>query len=107
MEEGIEIIARQTLSKKTELYGCSTHTCVEYEINPDTCRYERMCETEVDDDLEECFKAQKRTPLDIIRDCQEICKRMIHFKRYHFADIYLPRLVHDCEEWDEENFEVE
>ena len=107
MEEDIEVIARQTLSKKKVLCGCSTHTCVEYEINPDTGRYEGSGYTEVDDDLKECFMAQERTPLDIIRCCKDIVERMIQFKRYYFAGIYLPTLCAECQEWDEDEFELE
>ena len=107
MEEDIEVIARQTLSKKTVLCGCSTHACVEYEINPDTGRYERLGYTEVDDDLKELFKNHERTPLEIIRCCEKIVERMIHFKRFYFAGIYLPMLRAECQEWDEDEFEVE
>ena len=89
----IEVTVRSTLIKETVVIGCEAYQFVEYDYDPL-------------DDLEECFRSQDKTPIQIIMDCQRIVGELLREKKRTYAGIYLPHLLDACEGWEEEELEV-
>ena len=116
MEQEIEVTARTVLVKeKTTVWGSEGHTCVEWDVNPNTGRREATSYYESDDNLEQLFRSQQRTAVVIINDCEEICKQLIKEGRNSLCYdvlgkkrvIDLNGLRIDCEGWGEEDLAVE
>ena len=79
---------------------------VEYDYDPLDGFLGGHLVTEAGDDLEECFRSQDKTPIQIIMDCQRIVGELLREKKRTYAGIYLPHLLDACEGWEEEELEV-
>jgi hypothetical protein len=102
----IEVTVRSTLIKETVVIGCEAYQYVEHEYDPlDGSIYSHTV-TEAGDDLEECFRNQDKTPIQIIMDCKRIVGELLKKKRRSYADIYLPYLLDACDGWEEEDLTV-
>ena len=78
----------------------------ETEIEPDGTR-STVSFFEPDVDLKEAFLDAHRPAIQIIRDCEKIAKALLTDGKRYFAGIYLPTLVDDCQEWEEEILKIE
>ena len=106
MENEFEVTVRQTLVKTTSVFTDAVHDCVERDYDATTGRYEYSSSAEPDCDLEELFAEQQRSPLEIIRCCEQICKQLLSEGRRRCAKVDLAELRIDCENWEEERSEV-
>lgn len=115
-EPEIDVTARAVLKKETTMFGGESHTCVEYEIDPDTGRRVPIMYRENDESEEDLFRQQYRSPGEIIMCCEWICRQLLKegrdFLKYelipgHTRVINLRDLVMDCEGWEEEDFDVD
>ena len=102
MENEFEVTVRQTLVKTTSVFTDAVHECVERDYDATTGRYEYASSVEPDCDLEELFAEQQRSPLEIIRCCEQICKELLSEGRRRCAKVDLADLRIDCEYWEEE-----
>ena len=98
----IEVTVRSTLIKETVVIGCEAYQFVEYDYDPLDGFLGGHLVTEAGDDLEECFRSQDKTPIQIIMDCQRIVGELLREKKRTYAGIYLPQLLDACEGWEEE-----
>ena len=73
----------------------------ESEIEPDGSR-STVGFYETDEDLKETFLGAHRSAIQIIRDCEKIAKALLTDGKRSYAGIYLPTLVDDCQDWEEE-----
>jgi len=101
-----EVTVRTTLVKETVVETSEVHYVRETEIEPDGTR-STVGFYETDEDLTEAFLNAHRSAIQIIRDCQKICQELVRVGNRFFAGIYLPTLVDDCDDWEEETFEVD
>ena len=111
----IDVTVTATLVKETVLMGSGSHTCTECEIEPDGSRSYISFE-ESDDDVDDLFRDQQRTPLEIIQACEWIC-RQLNKEGRHFVNceikkgskrcIDVRRLIDDCMDWEETEIRIE
>ena len=111
----IEVTVTATLVKETVVMGSGSHKCVECEIEPDGSRSYIGFE-ESDDDVDDLFRDQQRTPLEIIQACEWIC-RQLNKEGRHFVHceikkgskrcIDVRRLLIDCMDWEETEIRIE
>ena len=111
----IDVTVTATLVKETVVMGSGSHKCVECEIEPDGSRSYIGFE-ESDDDPDDLFRDQQRTPLEIIQACEWIC-RQLNKEGRHFVHceikkgskrcIDVRRLIDDCMDWDETEIRIE
>ena len=99
-------VAKSVLIKETVIETSEGHYVRETEIEPDGTR-STVGFYETDEDLTEAFLNAHRSAIQIIRDCQKICQELVRVGNRFFAGIYLPTLVDDCDDWEEETFEVD
>ena len=113
---GIDVTARAVLKKETTIFGGESHMCVEYETDPDTGRRVATAYRESDYSDEELFRQTYRSPVEIIMCCEWICRQLLkegrNFLKYelkpgHTRVINLRDLSMDCEDWEEEDFDVD
>ena len=107
IEPEVDVTVRTTLVKETVVIGCTMHTFVEYETDPDTGRQVGITITEPGDDVEEMFHYQHMTPLEIINACRKLAKLLIAEKHYNVEGIWLSSLVDDCDGWEETELNIE
>ena len=100
-----EVTVKTTLIKETVVETSEGHWVQESEIEPDGSR-SSIGFYETDEDLKETFLNAHRSAIQIIRDCQKICQELVRVGNRLFASIYLPTLINDCEDWEEEDFKV-
>ena len=100
-----EITVRTTLVKETVVETSEGHMVCETEIEPDGTR-SHVIFFEPDVDLKETFLTAHRSAIQIIRDCEKIAKVLLLNGKRFFAGIYLPTLIDDCDDWEEEDFEI-
>ena len=100
-----EVTVKTTLVKETMIETSEGHMVCESEIEPDGSR-STVGFYETDEDLKETFLGAHRSAIQIIRDCQKICQELVRVGNRLFASIYLPTLINDCEDWEEEDFKV-
>ena len=100
-----EVTVKTTLVKETMIETSEGHMVCESEIEPDGSR-STVSFYETDEDLKETFLDSHRSAIQIIRDCQKICQELVRVGNRLFASIYLPTLINDCEDWEEEDFKV-
>lgn len=100
-----EVTVKTTLVKETMIETSEGHMVCESEIEPDGSR-STVSFYETDEDLKETFLGAHRSAIQIIRDCQKICQELVRVGNRLFASIYLPTLINDCEDWEEEDFKV-
>ena len=104
--EEVEVTVRTVLIKETVVETSEGHMVCETEIEPDGTR-STVSFFEADADLKEAFLDAHRPAIQIIRDCEKICTQLIKVGNRYFADIYLPALADDCQDWEEDEFEVD
>ena len=104
--EEVEVTVRTVLIKETVVETSEGHMVCETEIEPDGTR-STVSFFEPDVDLKEAFFDAHRPAIQIIRDCEKICTQLIKVGNRYFADIYLPTLADDCQDWEEDEFEVD
>ena len=104
--EETEVTVKTSLIKETVVETAEGHMVCETEIEPDGTR-SHVSFFEPDVDLKEAFLNAHRPAIQIIRDCEKICTQLIKVGNRYFADIYLPALVDDCQDWEEDEFEVD
>ena len=100
-----EITVKTTLIKETVVETSEGHYVRETEIEPDGTR-STVGFYETDEDLKETFLNAHRSAIQIIRDCEKIAKALISDGNRFYAKIYLPTLVDDCDDWEEEEITV-
>ena len=101
----VDVTAKSVLIKETVVETSERHTVVEREIEPDGS-YSTIAYEEPEIDLRDAFESELRRPIEIIRDCQKICQELVKVGNIWFAKKYIPKLIDDCEGWEEETFEV-
>lgn len=101
----VDVTAKSVLIKETVVETSEHHTVVEREIEPDGS-YSTIAYEEPEIDLRDAFESEQRRPIEIIRDCQKICQELVKVGNIWFAKKYIPKLIDDCEGWEEETFEV-
>ena len=104
--EEVELTVRTVLIKETVVETSEGHWVHETEIEPDGTR-STVSFFEPDVDLKEAFLDAHRPAIQIIRDCEKIAKALLTDGKRYFAGIYLPTLVDDCQEWEEEILKIE
>ena len=104
--EEVEVTVKTSLIKETVVETSEGHMVCETEIEPDGTR-SHVSFFEPDVDLKEAFLDAHRPAIQIIRDCEKICTQLIKVGNRYFADIYLPTLADDCQDWEEDEFEVD
>ena len=101
-----EVTVRTTLIKETVVETSEGHMVCESEIEPDGSR-SIVSFYETDEDLKETFLNAHRSAIQIIRDCEKICKALLADGNRFLAGIYIPTLIDDCQEWEEEILKIE
>ena len=104
MEE-VDVTVKTTLVKETVIETSEGHWMRETEIEPDGSR-STVSFFETDEDLKETFLNAHRSAIQIIRDCEKIAKALLKDGKRFFANIYLPTLIDDCDDWEEEEFVI-
>ena len=99
--EETEVTVRTVLIKETVVETSEGHWVQETEIEPDGSR-STVSFYETDEDLKEAFLNAHRPAIQIIRDCEKIAKALLADGKRSYASIYLPTLVDDCQDWEEE-----
>ena len=100
-----EVTVKTSLIKETVIETSEGHYVQETEIEPDGTR-STVGFYETDEDLKETFLNAHRSAIQIIRDCEKICNALLKDGKRFYASIYIPTLVDDCDDWEEENFEI-
>jgi len=100
-----EITVRSRLIKETVIETCETHTVIESEIEPDGS-VSRIAFVEPDNDLLGEYDLRYRRPTQIIRDCQTIARQLVADGKCFYAHVYLPTLIDDCQDWEEEEIVI-
>ena len=103
--EEVDVTVKTSLIKETMVETSEGHWVQETEIEPDGSR-STVGFYETDEDLKETFLNAHRSAIQIIRDCQTIARQLVTDGKCFYAHIYLPSLIDDCEDWEEENFEI-
>ena len=103
--EETEVTVKTSLIKETVIETSEGHMVCESEIESDGTR-SHVSFYETDEDLKGTFLNAHRPAIQIIRDCEKIAKALLTDGKRYFANIYLPTLVDDCQDWEEEVFEV-
>ncbi len=106
-EQKIEVTVRQQLSKNTVLWGCKGHYCTDWDVDPDTGRSVSTSYWESDENFEELFHKQQRTPMEIIMCCDKMAKQLILDGKHNYAGINMSDLRNDCSGWEEDELSVE
>ena len=108
------VTARAVLTKDTAVFCSEGHVETEWEIEPDGTRVPSAAWVS-DDDNEELFREQNRSPIEIIQCCEWVCRqllkegrRFLHYEltKGHERVVNLQDLANDCEGWEEEEFDV-
>ena len=99
--EEVDVTVKTSLIKETVVETSEGHWVQETEIEPDGTR-SHVSFFEPDVDLKETFHNAHRSAIQIIRDCEKICKALLADGNRFFASIYIPTLIDDCEGWEEE-----
>ena len=101
----VDVTAKSTLIKETVVETSERHTVVEREIEVDGS-YSTIAYEEPEIDLLDEFLGSHRRPIEIISDCRKICQELVRCGNVWFAKKYIPKLIDDCEDWEEEDFEI-
>ncbi len=100
------VTARAVLVKDASVWGSEGHVCVEYEYDPDTGRREPVAFWESDEEEEDLFRQQHRSPIEIIMCCEQICRQLMKDGNTSYAGMSLANMICDCQDWDEIEFDV-
>ena len=104
MEE-VDVSVKTCLIKETVVETSEGHMVCESEIEPNGTR-SHVSFFEPDVDLKEAFLDAHRPAIQIIRNCEKICKELAKNGMRFFAGIYLPTLIDDCQDWEEEDLNI-
>lgn len=104
MEE-VDVTVKTILVKETVVETSEGHWVRETEIEPDGSR-STVSFFETDENLKETFLNAHRSAIQIIRDCEKICKELSKNGMRFYAGIYLPTLIDDSQDWEEEEILV-
>ena len=104
MEE-VDVTVKTSLIKETVVETSEGHWVQETEIEPDGTR-STVSFYETDEDLKETFLNAHRSAIQIIRDCEKICTELVRVGNRFYNKIYLPNLIDDCQDWEEEEIIV-
>ena len=96
-----EVTVKTSLIKETVIETSEGHYVQETEIEPDGTR-STVGFYETDEDLKETFLNAHRSAIQIIRDCEKICKELAKNGIRFYAGIFLPTLIDDSQDWEEE-----
>ena len=99
--EETEVTVKTSLIKETVVETSEGHYVCETEIEPDGSR-STVGFYETDEDLKETFLNAHRSAIQIIRDCEKICKELAKNGIRFYAGIFLPTLIDDSQDWEEE-----
>ena len=99
--EETEVTVRTVLIKETVVETSEGHYVRETEIEPDGSR-STVGFYETDEDLKEAFLNAHRSAIQIIHDCEKIAKALLTDGKRFYASIYIPTLIDDCDDWEEE-----
>ena len=101
----VDVTARETLVKETCILSQGSHAVMEWDIDPDSGRY--VCGACYEhDDLKDDFLDQERTASQCLQDCCKVLRQLIKDGTTFYANIYLPTLLSDCKDWEQEEFDV-
>ena len=101
----VDVTVKTSLIKETVIETSEGHWVQETEIEPDGTR-SAVSFYETDEDLKETFLKAHRSAIQIIRDCEKIAKTLLADGNRFFANIYIPTLIDDCQDWEEEEIIV-
>ena len=104
--EETEVTVRTVLIKETVIETSEGHWVQETEIEPDGTR-SHVSFFEPDVDLKETFLNAHRSAIQSIHDCEKIAKALLTDGKRFYASIYIPTLIDNCDDWEEELFEVD
>ena len=97
----VEVTVSQTLVKTATVFASNTHTCVDRDYDATAGGYVYTESRECDDDPNELFREQYRTPLEIIQSCEKICEQLKRDGHRVYAGIRIYDLSLDCDDWEE------
>ena len=100
-----EVTVKTTLIKETVVETSEGHYVHETEIEPDGSK-STVGFYETDEDLKETFLNAHRSAIQIICDCQKICQTLLEDGKRFLAGIYIPTLIDDCQDWEEEELSI-
>ena len=100
-EREIPVTVRYELVKETVVFGSVGHMVREYEYDPDEGRAVGVAHWESSDDPKELFAEQKRSPLEIMQCCIDICRQLQKEGHWRYGGHLLSGLIADCEDWEE------
>ena len=106
MEQETMVTVRSVLVKETSIWGGEGHIEMDWDVNPDTGRRESTRLWVCDDNVDELFREQQRTPEEIINCCQMIVQQLRKEGKTFYAGIDLFDLYVDCNDWVETEFGV-
>ena len=100
-----EVTVKTTLVKETVVETSEGHYVHETEIEPDGSK-STVGFYETDEDLKETILNAHRSAIQIICDCQKICQALLEDGKRFLAGIYIPTLIDDCQDWEEEELSI-
>ena len=101
----VDVTVKTSLIKETVVETSEGHYVCETEIEPDGSR-STVGFYETDEDLKETFLNAHRSAIQIIRDCEKICKELAKNGIRFYAGIYLSTLIDDSQDWEEEEISI-
>ena len=101
----VEVTVTARLVKQTVVYA-ATHTCTEYETDPDTGRRVAIHYTECDD-LREAYDDEEYGPEECMRRCVLVCRQLKRDGHHWYGGVSIDRLCDSCDGWEEEELNVE
>ena len=101
----VDVTVKTSLIKETVVETSEGHYVCETEIEPDGSRA-TVGFYETDEDLKEIFLDAHRSAIQIIRDCEKICKELAKNGIRFYAGIFLPTLIDDSQNWEEEEISI-
>ena len=101
----VDVTVKTSLIKETVVETSEGHYVCETEIEPDGTR-STVGFYETDEDLKEIFLDAHRSAIQIIRDCEKICRELAKNGIRFYAGIFLPTLIDDSQNWEEEEISI-
>ena len=100
----VEVLVRTVLVKETVMTCSGAHFVEEWEQEPDGSVSHTGCWEYPD--LEKEYRDQARTARQALDACCKVLRQLIKDGHSFYASVYLPRLLDECEDWDDEEFTV-
>ena len=101
----VDVTVKTSLIKETVVETSEGHYVCETEIEPDGSRA-TVGFYETDEDLKATFLNAHRSAIQIIRDCEKICRELAKNGIRFYAGIFLPTLIDDSQNWEEEEISI-